>query len=397
MQDIRLENFKQLTDEIYDFNIVLYALLYKANVTWSDDCPTAAVNVHNGRATFYFNPTFWDKLTVQEQLFLILHECYHVFLFHFQRFREYDDITNAALDVAVNHSLLRQFNFTDEQLPYLRINGCWCDTVVEGQILLDTLSAEEYLLILKQNATSVNYISMDAHGNISPEDLEDLKEQLKKDLKDLLPDKTKEEIEDLLSSFEDQATKAGSGSGDLEIVDAITKNKQTWTRFAKKLQKDMFKTREESVWLPNKRLRHLEKDGMHIPTMRDEDILEKVNVVLFLDTSGSCSTYKRHFLGFAKALPQEFFNIHCYGFNTTPYKVDLKAPKFRDGGTSFHFFQRIFDEVPGKKIAFVFTDGYGSHCELTTPSIWNWFMFSRNSSSSYIPKGCRIHKLEDFE
>jgi hypothetical protein len=394
-----LSEFKSLVDEIHEFNIVLYAFLYKANVVWDESHPTAAVAINNGRATFYFNPTFWTTLTVQEKLFLILHECYHVFLFHFTRFTSFDSVTNAALDVAVNHSLLRHFSFTEDQLPYLRVNGCWCDTVLPGQVLLDTLSAEEYLLILRMNQPQMMYIQMDAHGGLDEGDMEEIKEALGKDMKELFPEKSDQEIKDLLSDFEKEtkAKLAGTGSFEGKPVVAITKKKKTWQSFAKKLQKMFFDSREESAWLPHKRLRHLETNGMRIPSSREEEQREKVNVILLLDTSGSCTSYQPHFLGFAKALPKEYFNVHVFGFNTRPYKVDMKDPHFKGGGTSFSFFQDVYDSVPGEKIVFVFTDGEGSECKLKHPQLWHWFMYSYDRCTHYIPKECKIHRLDDFE
>lgn len=394
-----LSEFKSLTNEIHEFNIVLYAFLYKAKVVWDETHPTAAVSITGGRATFYFNPSFWNLLTVQEKLFLLLHECYHVFLYHFERFLTFDSVTNAALDVAVNHSLFRHFSFSEADLPYLRVNGCWNDTVLPGQVLLDSLSAEEYLMILRMNQHNLQYATMDVHSAMTPGDIDELKRQLEGDIKELFPEKTDQEIKDLLSDFENETnTKiAGAGSFEGNPVTEIKKNKKTWQWFARKLQKQLFGSREESVWLPNKRLRHLEKDGMHIPTMREEEVREKVNVILLLDTSGSCTHYRSHFLGFAKALPREYFNVHVFGFTTSPYKVDLKHPRFKGGGTCFKFFQGVFDSIPGQKIAFVFTDGCGSECKLTHPHLWHWFMYADDWYTRYIPNECKTYKLDDFE
>lgn len=391
------QELKDLVEEIQEFNIVLYAFLYKANIIWSTECKTAAVSVKKGRATFYFNEEFWNTLTIQEKMFLLLHECYHVFLRHFVRFNTFDSITNIALDIADNHSILRHFNFTDDQLPYIRKNCCWCDNVIPGQVLLDSLSAEEYLFILKQQPSPPQYTMFDDHSDMSEQDMENVFDQLKEDLKELFPDKDDKEIKDLLSSFKTETEAAGQGLGEDVVVAPLKKRKQTWVQFAKKLQQQLFSEREDSVWLPNKRLRHLESEGMFIPSVKTEDLINKINVVLLLDTSGSCISYIPHFLGFAKAIPSEFFNLHVYGFNTDYYKIDLEDPIFKDGGTCFKKFQKIFDEVPGKKIAFVFTDGAGTPCTLEYPPLWNWFLFLDDACLDYIPKDSHIFFLDHFE
>lgn len=396
---LRTEQLNQAIEEIQEFSLVLYAFLYKANINWTNVYPTAAVEINTrGRATFHFNPDFWDMLTIHERLFLLLHECYHVFLYHFVRFRAIDDTTNAALDVAVNHSIMRHFDFTDEQLPYLRVEGCWADTVIPGQVLLDSLSAEEYLAILQQNSIGVNYVMLDDHSTMNGASTQKVLDRIKQDMQDMFPEKTEQQIDEEMKDFKEQVSQsAGIGSvPEGELKDVVKKKKNPWIFFAKRLQKDLFKTKEESVWLPNKRLRHLERQGMFIPTTREEEVHDKVNVVLFLDTSGSCYHYKKHFIGFAKALPEEYFVPHAFGFTDEPYEMDLKNPKTHSGGTSFHFFQKVFDSIPGKKIAFVFTDGDGSPCNLENPKLWSWFMYG-HGNRSYIHRRCQIYDLRDFE
>jgi len=390
------EQFKQFVDEIHEFNIVLYALLYKAPLTWSEKISTACVSAHKGRIQFTFNPVFWNSLTTQEQMFLILHECYHVFLYHFERFNTYDYITNYALDVAVNHSILRHFTINESQLPHLRKYGCWCDTVIPNEVLMDNLSAEEYLFILRKKLPPDNGLGFDIHTSISPEDMDEIKKQLEEDLTDLLPEKNPKQIKDLISQQLDPQSGLGRSS-DKTDAHIIEKRKKTWIDFAKYLQKTMFRTNEHYTWLPHKRLRHLESNGLCIPSTNEVEIFDKINVVILLDTSGSCDEYRHHFLGFARALPKEFFEVHLFGFHDDWYKIDINNPEFEDGGTSFSFFQTVFDKVPGKKIAFVFTDGRGTLCKLNEPHLWNWFLYQDNSRTDLIPNGCKIHKLEDFE
>lgn len=385
------QQFESIREELKELNLLLYAFVHRSKISWSDEFPTAAVSVSRNTPTFHFNPSFWSSLTIHERLFLVIHECYHVFLKHFQRFSVIDDATNAGLDVAVNHSIMRHFNFTNDHLPYLRVNGCWCDTVLDNQVLLDSLSAEEYVSVLKQH--NYKYNQSDVHLSIGAADLDGLMDQLQQDIKDLFPDLADQDLKGLLDAEKNKI--AGEGQGQASEGEFEQKREQPWVAFARKLKKQRMRQLRKSSWLPNKRLQHVLTDGMSLPTEWEEEIKDKVNVVLLLDTSGSCQSYRKHFLGFAKALPKDIFEVHCFGFNTKYYKIDMNKPKFISGGTSFDFFQRVFDSIPGEKIAFVFTDGEGSWCNLTDPSKWSWFMYE-DCETQYIPNGCKIYNLQDF-
>lgn len=57
------------------------------NVT--TDVPTIGVNVTD-RVNLWVNPHFWDSLTIEQQVDILIHECLHVLNNHFVRFRELD-------------------------------------------------------------------------------------------------------------------------------------------------------------------------------------------------------------------------------------------------------------------------------------------------------------------
>lgn len=400
----RQQEFDALLEEIKELSIVLYSFLYKSKVSWGKErTQTACVSLSNGCANFAFNPKFWDKLNQREHLFLILHECYHIFLEHFVRFTEIGQLENAALDIANNHTLLKHFTFDVADLPFLRKNGCWVDTVIPGKVLMEGLSAEEYLLTLQQHKGKAQGESLDDHQasskGVSQEDLDKLMERAEEFMKEQFPEKTEEEIkEQIEKGLQDVGLTAGAGEGKDVLAEYFEKRKVTWKHFAKRFIKAVYDDKEETLWIPNRRTHDLCNTDMFLPAYRDQDIENKVQVVLFLDTSGSCGEYKKHFLGFAKAIPADLFDVHAFGFNRVVYSVDLKNPKFKGGGTNFQEFQKYMNTVPGKrKYAFVFTDGYGNNTKLDHPENWHWFLFSKGSTRNYIPKGCQTHCLDNFE
>lgn len=391
-------NFQNLIDEIKELDTLLYALLYKARVVWdSADVSTAAVTIQQGKLVFFFNTTFWNTLTIQEQLFLIIHECFHVLLYHFVRFKTFSRVVNVALDLAVNHSIIRRFSFDEKDLPSIRSSGCWCDTVLPNETLLDTLSAEEYLFILQQKQEDVNYSCFDSHQGITQQDLDELFSQIKRTLKEQFPGTSDEEVDEIIKhSLE--GLQPGIGTGHEEAATAIEKKSDPWKHFAKKLVKTHAQPKYHTSWLPDRRTAHVMPPTMFLPSVWEEEQEDKIEVVVLLDTSGSCAEYRKHFLGFAKALPATIFNVHLFGFNTSPYEIDLARPKFHGGGTSFHFFQQVFDDIKSeRKLGFVFTDGAGTKCNLTHPDLWSWFLYYENSTFSCIPPGCATYDLSKFE
>lgn len=428
--------FKQCIKEIREFSVVLYYLVRKATFRWNTK-GTAFVTARKGCIHFECNLNFWDRLNDEERLFLILHECYHVFLDHFFRFPKITTIANKAMDLAVNHSLLNHFSFERKKMPLLSAIGCWVDTVIPGKVLLDTLSAEEYLYALEQaeeekadgddsgeeggsgdsleknEKKAKENGSMDDHSEVDAEGLKEVLKDILEDLPEELEDKEgmdKEEAKDAIDDFvkqlgqdiADELKAAGSGSfEDSRPLDYKKKRKSTWFQFAKRLVKRFKGDKENTVWLPDKRIQHLAQDNMFLPSYKEaENRNGKILIILFLDTSISCDHLRPHFFGFAKALPKEVFEVVAFGFTTKSYPLNLNQPRFNSGGTSFHDFDIRFSSFGEReKYGFVFTDGRAAPVTLTEPHRWHWFLDRKpcERNTQAIPKECQVHWLDDFE
>lgn len=427
-EEQRDAQFKGCIKEIREFSIILYHIVRTATFRWNTK-GTAFVTARSGCIHFECNKDFWDKLNQQEQLFLILHECYHVFLDHFKRFPVVDRTTNKAMDLAVNHSLLKHFSFKRKKMPYLSKIGCWADTVIPGQVLLDSLSAEEYLYALQKyeedkpsSSTGASgegaedessQGSIDDHSQANPEVLEAILEKLLKDLPEELQERedmseaeAKRKINDFTESLGEEASQVlkGAGYGSDESLSQIKvekKRKTTWLQFAKRLEKIVKGDRQQTAWLPDRRTGSLANKNMFLPSYREDEGKEgKVLVVLFLDTSTSCDHLRPHFFGFAKALPKEVFEVVAFGFTTRTYRLDLDMPRFHDGGTSFQEFEDVFNRVEAKKkYAFIFTDGDAGAVEFESPEKWYWFLDEPINSynTRAIPKACTVQCLQEFE
>lgn len=413
----RDNEFKSLFKEIKDFSIALYCIVKGSTFSWSNR-GTASISIKGNNLHFEFNTKFWDKLNAQEKMFLILHEIYHVFLDHFGRLElPITPIKNVAADLANNSSLLKHFSFDEDDLPFLRKNGCWPDTIIPGKPLSADLSAEEYLYILDKNKSGMEGgkgqgkgdAGMDDHSKIDPGKMKDFLDkalsELKDDLKDsgMSEEEAKQQIENLIETIPDIPTqenfgvKAGVGTtGSTKLLNYDRKRKTTWVQFAKFLKKSTVGDNDDIVWLPDRRTQHLAQNDMFLPTYKDRTNKNgKICVVLYLDTSYSCYSLRPKFFGFAKALPKDIFEVVAFGFTDTVYKIDLNNPYFRSGGTSFNFEPSFSKIVNPRKYGFVFTDGEASKPRLSEPQRWHWFL--SGSQVHNIPTGCIIHKLKDFE
>lgn len=429
-EEERDAEFKSCIKEIREFSVILYHIIKTATFRWNTK-GTAFVTAKSGCIHFECNKNFWDKLNQEEHLFLILHECYHVLLDHFKRFPKVTRTSNKAMDLAVNHALLKHFSFKRKKMPFLSKIGCWVDTVIPDQVLLDTLSAEEYLYALekyeKDNPGSAStgegsdgmegligeQGSMDDHAQSKGEALNDILTKVLKGLPEELQEKedlSEGQVEQKLKEFAESLgeevgaaiTGAGFGkSAEKPLIKVEKKRKTTWLQFAKRLEKIVKGDRQQTAWLPDRRTGSLANKNMFLPSYREDEGKEgKVLVVLFLDTSTSCDHLRPHFFGFAKALPKEVFEVVAFGFTTRTYRLDLDMPRFHDGGTSFQEFEAVFNRVEAKKkYAFIFTDGDAGAVEFESPEKWYWFLDEPINSynTRAIPKACTVQCLQEFE
>jgi hypothetical protein len=127
-----------ISSALEEHHAVFYKVWQMGKPHFTEEIETAAVQFDDvGEFIyFHFNPKFWDSLDFYNKLFVICHESLHVILNHGIRTREIERVNrgacNAALDVVVNHALLRSFGFEREKI----INQeklCWIDTVFAGR------------------------------------------------------------------------------------------------------------------------------------------------------------------------------------------------------------------------------------------------------------------------
>jgi hypothetical protein len=130
-----------------------------------------------------------------------------------------------------------------------------------------------------------------------------------------------------------------------------------------------------------------------------KEIEIKVQLDVFLDTSGSCDEYKDHFFGFIKTFPKHLFEIRVFGFHTSVYPIDINNPKFQSGGTSFGPINDVFSSVEGRfRQAFIFTDGDSyDHVDWKFGNKYTAFLYKHHAVLHKLPPGCKVEYLDDYE
>ena len=109
----------------------------------------------------------------------------------------------------------------------------------------------------------------------------------------------------------------------------------------------------------------------------------QIRVVVFLDTSGSCTWMISTFMTIIASMPKEIFSVTAFTFSNSSIPFDIKNPSYRGGGTSFNDLEQNFDAVVAKDnadgkhyqhYAIVLTDGEGTQFEPKNPKQWFFFM-----------------------
>jgi hypothetical protein len=178
----------------------------------------------------------------------------------------------------------------------------------------------------------------------------------------------------------------------------IFAEEETWTRIARRL----------ALWHDGsgRILNGRATSGMFLPSEYedpDADEKKRIQVHLFLDTSGSCVSYADRFWRFAESIPKKYFDVKPHCFDTQVYDVNFKDKQlFGFGGTSFEpIEQHIVAETVAKgkrypEIVFIVTDGWGSAVMPRHAERWHWFM-TEGRVEEYVPKESSQYNIEDFE
>jgi predicted metal-dependent peptidase len=388
---------------------------------------------------FKIHPEFWKGLTLDERVFVIAHECLHVYLEHGRRIMslrkthpklDVRAIANIAADVVVNPFLENAFGFSRKKIRNWE-RFCWLETVFPNdKTVLPHKSMEYYFNLIMKDAKKVEAYSKqgggksggDGDGDV-PQTLDehtDMPEFGEEEMQEILDQISKEEMEDLeerlagngeeVAKAQQAGTTAGSATKRIKLLNIV--KKRTWEQCVKDVL-GRFKGMEKDIvveqWAKqNRRMTMLGHTDMMLPAEIDEvmPVRERIDVWFFQDTSGSCVHLAERFFKAAASLPDDRFKVRLFCFDTQVYETDFKSGKlYGFGGTSFACIERGIQEVLHKErekktqypsIVFVVTDGDGDNVSPAYPSRWHWFL-SEGGNKRLIPEKSKIWELKNFE
>jgi predicted metal-dependent peptidase len=331
-------------------------ILFSLHFKWSEAIPTAATN---GKSIL-INPEFWNELDKDEQIFLLLHEAWHVAFEHMLRLNERDmRLWNMACDYVINLMLDTQ----GLRMP-------------EGGLLdyqYDEMSSEEVYEAIKQDPDAQDSAADFVPDLQEPDDAEDSQGNGAEPT-------TAEQVKDIIirASVRSQMTNDDPGSIPREIkrwIDEILNPKLPWgvilENFMKATSPDDYSLRKVNRrFLPD----------FYLPTLFSESLDE---ILIAVDTSGSITEDQlKAFLAetheiAARLAPKKLtlvdFDWQVHQVVEINSAMDLQTFEFKGGGgTDLEEVCELLDQRK-PDISIIFTDGYFHTHTLKDPNkpvIW---------------------------
>lgn len=407
MQKLNILEHSDLLETIIQHDIIFECVALKYPIYFSDEVDTAGVKFDylGDPLCFVINKQFFDLCGPEKQSFIIFHEVYHIILEHGTRLSN-DKLSNIAQDIFINHTLCRVHGFKREQVDPEN-EYCWVDTVFKNEIPADNLSSEEYYILLTKESQIGGGSLVDDHSGYQTGSISAAASDL---LGSMIEHNGRADVlgtlQDIFEENGNTGQMAATTAGNLikQMSDEKVKKKKKWESVIKKWSLKYLSKKEKQVyqWVHENRRNALMDRDLIIPQIADVEHIDnkkKVDVVFFLDTSGSCANLANRFWAAAKSLPLDTFNLDLCCFDTKVYNVSLeKKQLYGFGGTSFVILERYIRENYPKKhpdAIFVLTDGYGDSFTPSKPEVWHWFLTPQNYNG-YINKKSIIHKLADF-
>lgn len=465
-REFTAEEMFKISRRLEPHHAVFYQLWELGRPRFTTQIPTAAVafNPKGECIDFVVNPDFWETKTDTQKEFIVAHECLHVLLSHGMRAKDAKnrEACNIAMDIVVNELLVSQFGFLrtdiDPALPVGHPDApkgapkgryIWRDKVFPGKPGIESEQTFEYYYNRLEKMSSEEMEGMgetaDDHSNFDGEGQGSMGKpgsgkgkpsptapRLPKDAAEALAKGLSEaEKQELAKKLGQHAAKpsngGGEGSGEGEgrgdcagdlikqmgDVSKISKKKKWETvikKWSAKFLKNDYKTLDS--WIRINRRTVAIPDAALIPSEMEETELpdkSKIDVFLFLDTSGSCAHLADRFWVAGNSLPPKRFNVRMFCFDTKVYDVDMKEKKlYGFGGTSFDIIEAAIQADMKKQTAagkvakypaavFLITDGEGNAVKPAKPENWYWFL-TQGGSKRYIDTvKSKVFDLAKFE
>lgn len=430
------EEFTEISFALERHHTLFYKLWALGRPVFDDRVPTAQVRFDKiGKCImFEIGTAFWGTLSFVQKLFVICHEAKHVINNHGKRaldIKTAEDrrLANIAMDICVNEDLIARFGFQRDEIdPDDR--WIWADKVAKelGLIGLETdCSFEYYYNLLKRHAPPnfgggggtegapgggggmETVDDHDALGGMSDADIEEVMKEIAES------GLSEDEMRRIANALNDDKDKNERGCGNqalgqmFSIQPEVVKKKRKWETVIRKWISKAIRIvdRDTSQWIrTNRRMAAVVSDLM-LPSDATNDIRapdkHKIKVWFFLDTSGSCISYKHRFFRAARSIPEDKFDMRLLCFDTSVYSTTLKSGAvFGGGGTSIRNVESyILRETIAKgqkypDAVFLITDADAPPVSPLYPERWYWFLTDKYYERN-VPEKSHKFMLKDYE
>jgi len=276
--------------------------------------PTAGVMLKNATITLAINPDFWMKMTFDEQVAVLQHECLHCLGKHLTRGKQYSNKmrANYAMDLSINQYI--------QNLP----KGC-------------VLPKPEW-----EKFREFDYY----YDLLNDKDMEQFGEGFDEHDWDNIPQEIAEEIIKHAANKAKQKTKGTLPANLQSMLDKLNSSEIDWKKLLRKYISQSIK--ELDV---NTKLKRNRRYGLANPGWRRES---QLNLFIAVDVSGSVSDeYIKQFfseidiIANNRMMDLEVFEVDMQINQRFKYKKGQKITVLGRGGTDYNiFFEGIKNESP---------------------------------------------------
>ena len=302
----------------------LGCLMCNLQFSWSEEIKTAGVS----DKVFLWNPTWFDSLSQDERIFVLLHELWHIALLHGLRLGNRDpEKWNIACDLRINANLIREGYVKAKGGLYepLYEDDDWSEERIYEDLPNGVIQPQSWGSSLQESTSNTNQVCL---------------------------------VQTALSAAQMVGTTPGNVS---RVLDAFLKPKLPWRRVLRNFLLDQLDP-EWSWNRPNRRYQDL-----YLPSLLPQEG-RLTKVAMFLDTSGSVDADDiQRFTSEVKFVQEELKPIELIviQFDTKIQKINVynenhpfKRIKVRGcGGTNYECLrQYILKNKP--TLSVIFTDLY---------------------------------------
>jgi len=352
---------------LINYNYRLFgAVLVLLEKQKSEAVQTAGVSVYQGRGMLIYNPAFMASMTMEDRLFILMHEASHVILSSMSRSAGRDKtLWNFATDIVINEMLAHNFKL---KIPEGLLDMAFLDSITgkkthspDGCNGIVNINADD---IYKELALFIEHIVRRGNKAIvtlkngRTEEINIYGEECDEDVSGL-DGRVKQMIKDVLNGAEEYGRAAGN------FVKGLLKAVKKSFPF-KDVLKKQFEKKDYDFSRPNRRIKVCDS---FFPRRKTPAFV----VYAAVDVSASTTELTEDFLGYIMALPQfeevVFFDTKIQHVLKKGQPMPIVMNGY--GGTDINCvikrWQKVEDNNRSKKLNFVaLTDGYVEEIEEMT-------------------------------